>query len=141
MVADSEVGERPWVPLAMKHRPAIELDDKTCQARQRYGAVVRIDRGHIRLKFRLSFKLHLRRVHHAANQRTIYLQMGIDQDVVEDSTFDDRASARPHMHIAQIEVAWSDNLGDKPLDLSVLSVAPHRLQCLAHQILALSRSS
>ena len=97
VVAAAEIGEVPWVPLTMQRGLAVELDDKTCQARQGQGVVARIDRGHIRLQFRLSFKRHFRRVHNAADQRTVHLQMGANQDVVEGSILEGGASDRPHM--------------------------------------------
>ena len=61
MVAAIEIGQAPWISLTMKRGLAVALDDKTCQARQGQGVVARIDRGHVRLQFRLSFKLHFRR--------------------------------------------------------------------------------
>ena len=124
MGAATKIVESPWIPLTMKRGCAVELDDKICQAHQGYGVVARIDRRHIRLQFRLSFKLHFRRVHNADDQRTVHLQTGTSQDVVEGSTFEGPAGTRLHMYGAEEEVAWTERLGHESFKLGVFAVNP-----------------
>ena len=100
----------------------VELDDKTCQSCQGQGVVARIDRGHIRQQFRLSCKPHTRRVHNAADQRTVDFQMCTNQDVVERSTYEGRAGDCLYMQVAEEEVALTEHLGYKSLNLDVLAV-------------------
>src|SRR6476646_1243531 len=120
MVVAAEISEEPWASLALKRGLAIELDHKTCQANQLQRIVAQIDRRDSRFQLHFSFKFHTRRVHDAADQRTLHLQMGAEQDIVESSPFEGRSSGCLHMHIAEIEVALPEHQGDESFNLGFL---------------------